>query len=74
MGIPTVVLDGGNFVGAFEGFDGFCNMNEIQTKIDDQIKTGRDVEYIDTIIEGGVGYNSITTYVNQILEKIDKGK
>ena len=71
MGVPTVVLDGGNFTGAFDGFDGFCGVGDIQNMIDNQIRLGRDIKYIDYIIEGGVEYNSIMKYVNKIIEKVE---
>ncbi len=70
MGIPTVVLDGGNFIGSFENFNGFCDINEIQNNIETQIKRGRDIEYIKNIIEGGVEYNSTMEYINKIIEKV----
>tara|TARA_A100001391_G_scaffold25271_2_gene13718 strand:+ start:1232 stop:2296 length:1065 start_codon:yes stop_codon:yes gene_type:complete len=66
MGIPTVVLDGGNFIGSFENFIGFCKLNEVHEKIETQLKTGRDTSYIENILEGGVDYNSIEKYTSEI--------
>ena len=66
MGIPTVVLDGGNFIGSFENFIGFCKLNEAHEKIETQLKTGRDTSYIENILEGGVDYNSIEKYTSEI--------
>jgi hypothetical protein len=66
LGIPTAILDGGNFIGCFSEFSGFCSSDSIEHVIDSQLNTGRDIEYIKTILEGAIDYNSINIYIKHI--------
>ena len=67
MGVPTIILEGGGFTGAFKDFYGFCSYDEIESNIENQIKKGRDLKYIMNNIEGGVDYNSTDAYVNELI-------
>ena len=66
LGIPTAILDGGNFIGCFSEFSGFCSLNSIEHTIDSQLNNGRDNEYIKTILTGGIDYSSINIYIKHI--------
>ncbi len=72
MGIPTAILKGGNFLGGFENFSGVCDINEIEQTIENQIKKGRDIKYIENTIKGGVNYKSTEIYVNEILKILEE--
>jgi hypothetical protein len=67
MGIPTAILNGGNFIGAFETYDGICELEQVPNQIENQLKRGRDLEYISNNIEGGVDYNSTDVYVDELI-------
>jgi hypothetical protein len=70
LGIPTVVLSGGNFTGSFGIFNGFCNTNLIEEQIDSQIKTGRDKKFISNVLEGGINFSSTDTYIKLLKNMI----
>jgi len=70
LGIPTVILKGGNFLGMFKDYRGTCEPEYVSSMIDSQIKLGRDIEFINKIIEGGTDYNSTDIYIKQLLERI----
>tara|TARA_Y100001937_G_scaffold127029_1_gene197905 strand:+ start:2908 stop:3966 length:1059 start_codon:yes stop_codon:yes gene_type:complete len=70
LGIPTAILDGGNYKGAFDVFPGFCDPGSVEDVIGLQLKFGRDKGYIENVLEGGYNYNSIDTYIKLLKEKI----
>jgi len=70
LGIPTAILNGGNFIGSFDVFPGFCEPGSVEQVIDLQLKFGRDKKYIENVLEGGYNYNSIDTYIKLLKEKI----
>ncbi|MAH43684.1 hypothetical protein CL614_08270 [archaeon] len=72
LGIPTVILDGSGYIGAYENFYGFKPYGEIENNIDNQVKRGRDTEYINYNIEGGVDYNSIDVYINSLVKILER--
>ena len=65
--ISDDILEGGGFTGAFKDFYGFCSYDKIEINIENQMKRGRDLEYIMNNIEGGVDYNSTDVYVNELI-------
>lgn len=75
MGIPTVVLGkhppkaGAQFgqLGTFHDWDiQHLKIESIMKNIEHQFDKGRDVEWIEKTIEGGVEYNSIGKYIEHI--------
>jgi hypothetical protein len=70
LGVPTVIINGGGCLGAFEHFKGRCDTRQVPTILDIQMNCNRDEKYINSIIEGGIDYNSTSIFVNNLLEKI----
>ena len=75
MGIPTVVLGkhppkaGAQFgqLGTFHDWDiQHLKIESIMKNIEHQFDKGRDVEWIEKTIEGGVEYNSTEKYIEHI--------
>jgi hypothetical protein len=67
-GIPTVVIKGAGLTGNFYDYRGFVNLNktEILKEVENQISTGRDIDFIENTIGGGVDFNSTKKYVDSI--------
>tara|TARA_A100001201_G_scaffold36515_4_gene38386 strand:+ start:2323 stop:3390 length:1068 start_codon:yes stop_codon:yes gene_type:complete len=72
LGIPTAILDGGNFIGCFNIFAGFCDAGSVEQVIDLQLKFGRDNEYIKNVLEGGYEYNSTDIYIKHITDILNE--
>ena len=72
MGIPTVILDGFGHIGAYENFYGSTSCEGTGRKLDGQLERGRDIEYIEDNIAGGVDYNSIEIYIDNLINAIGK--
>ena len=72
MGIPTVILDGSGYIGAYENFYGFTSCEGTGRKIYGQLERGRDIEYIEDNIAGGVDYNSTEIYIDNLINTIGK--
>ena len=68
MGIPTVVLkDNFGQLGTLNDWDiQPLDIESIMKNIEHQFDKGRDVEWIEKTIEGGVEYNSIEKYIEHI--------
>jgi|TARA_R110001592_G_scaffold307676_1_gene581535 hypothetical protein len=69
QGIPTIVL-AGNYgqVGTFDTFKGLVGLDtqKIFNEIERQYNSGKDIEFINNTVEGGVDFNSTEVYINQI--------
>ncbi|MBT4206943.1 hypothetical protein HOE22_01220 [Candidatus Woesearchaeota archaeon] len=72
MGIPTVILDRSGYIGAYENFYGFTSCEGTGRKIYGQLERGRDIEYIEDNIAGGVDYNSTEIYIDNLINTIGK--
>ena len=72
LGIPTVILDGGNFIGSFSEYNGYCSTDYIEQVIDSQLKSGRNSDYIKNILEGGIDYNSSNIYVKHVMDILNE--
>lgn len=75
-GIPTVMLRGHGMIGNFFDFPGLVDPNKksVRETIKLQMECGRLVDFIGKTLSGGVEYNSIDLYIdniNKILEKVD---
>jgi hypothetical protein len=68
LGIPTVILKGGNFAGTLASFSGFCDSINVESVLESQIQRGRDEMYIENTIKGGGTYTSTNTYINKLKE------
>ena len=72
MGIPTVILEGSGYIGAYENFNGLCKTHQVPDTLEKQIKLGRDKKFINDMIEGGLNYDSTSIFIKNIIEKIGK--
>jgi len=72
LGIPTIVLEGGNYKGAFGIYKHYYSGDHppCDKMIESQLKLGRDEEYIDQALTGGKDYSSIDTYIKQFKERL----
>jgi len=70
MGIPTVTIKGGAFIGAFQHYRGLCELYQVPNVLDIQLKLPRDENFIDNIIEGGLNYDSTSIFIKSIIERL----
>ena len=73
-GIPTVLLDGYGQTAGFHDYNGLIKLDKqkIFDEIERQYHNGREEEFIEYTIEGGIDYTSTKKYIeaiNNILEK-----
>jgi len=72
MGIPTVILKGSGHTSAYKNFYGLTSYEGTEEKIDGQLENGRDTEFIEHYLTGGVDYNATEIYINTLLNTIEK--
>jgi len=67
-GIPTILINGAGILGNFYDFGGLVELEKdnIIEKVEEQISFGRNNEFIQNTIEGGINFNSANVYVNNI--------
>ena len=70
MGIPTVTIKGGAFIGAFEQYRGLCDPYQVPAVLDTQLKLTRDKNFINNVIEGGLNYDSTSIFIKNMIERL----
>jgi hypothetical protein len=67
-GIPTILIDGAGITGNFYDYRGLVQLNkkDILNSVEEQIENGRDEEFINYTIEGGLDFNCTETYINKL--------
>ena len=68
MGIPTVLLSGHGMKGNFSGYKWFVDNDPIKLRefIEKQNNIGRDIDFINNTLEGGLNFNSVDVYIDRI--------
>ena len=68
-GIPTIVIDGAGLTGNFYDYRGLIELeqNKVLSEVENQLKLGRDIDFIKNTIEGGVNFNSTEKYIEKKL-------
>ena len=69
-GIPTVCIKGSGQTGSFYDYFGLLDMykDNVVNNIFEQFERGRDLEFINGTLEGGVDFNSVNIYIDRIGE------
>jgi hypothetical protein len=69
FGIPTVVIRGTGCIGNYDIYNGFVDLNidKIVGEIDRQLNSGKDIDFINSVIEGGLDYTSTEKTINSII-------
>ena len=73
-GIPTIVIDGAGLTGNFYDYRGLIELeqNKVLSEVENQLKLGRDIDFIKNTIEGGVNFNSTEKYIEKIIGVFDE--
>tara|TARA_Y100000592_G_scaffold91770_1_gene152391 strand:+ start:3700 stop:4731 length:1032 start_codon:yes stop_codon:yes gene_type:complete len=68
LGIPTILIEGSNEDGHFPLFKGFVPpaKRSIKQKIDEMMKSGKDDNFINEVIEGGIDFSSTKKMIEVI--------
>ena len=73
MGIPTVILRDFGSVGSLVGFSGLCSPDEksILSTLERQVNEGKQTEFIEDTLTGGLDFNSTEYYLSAIEEYLN---
>ena len=68
QGIPTVLIKDAGVLGHFWDYRGLVDMNtqKIFDEIERQYSSGKEVDFIENVIEGGIDFTSIEKCINGI--------
>tara|TARA_Y100000593_G_scaffold82678_1_gene155465 strand:+ start:4106 stop:5194 length:1089 start_codon:yes stop_codon:yes gene_type:complete len=67
-GVPIAMIKGSGFVGNFYDSNSLCELDKssVHESIEWQIENGKDIEFIETTVEGGLEFNSTEKYIESV--------